>query len=140
MEEKSTKPSVTLGYVILYVENVAVSMEFYEKAFGLKRRFLLEDGAKFYGELDTGAARLAFASLTIVEEQIEGGVITTTPEKAPLSFEVVLVTNDVQGLYDSALKAGAVAMTEPAQKPWGQTVAYVRDIDGHIVELCTALP
>jgi lactoylglutathione lyase len=27
----------------------------------------------------------------------------------------------------------------PTKKPWGQTVAYVRDLDGHLVELCTPM-
>ena len=38
-----------------------------------------------------------------------------------------------------AVKAGATAVSEPAAKPWGQTVAYLRDKDGHLVELCTPL-
>jgi hypothetical protein len=30
-------------------------------------------------------------------------------------------------------------VVEPVSKPWGQTVAYVRDLDGFLVELCTAM-
>jgi len=48
-----------LGYTILYVPDVAASLAFFERAFGLKRRFLHETGT--YGELDTGATTLAFA-------------------------------------------------------------------------------
>jgi len=51
-----------------------------------------------------------------------------------------LVTSDVPALYARAVKAGATAVSEPATKPWGQTVAYLRDKDGHLVELCTPLP
>jgi uncharacterized glyoxalase superfamily protein PhnB len=51
-----------------------------------------------------------------------------------------LVTPDVNGLYDRALKAGAASVTAPEVKPWGQTVAYVRDSNGFLVELCTPLP
>jgi len=47
---------------------------------------------------------------------------------------------DVASLYDRAVKAGAAAVARPATKPWGQTLAYVRDMDGFLVELCTPLP
>jgi hypothetical protein len=35
--------------------------------------------------------------------------------------------------------AGALPAAEPVRKPWGQTVAYVRDLDGFLVELCTPM-
>jgi uncharacterized glyoxalase superfamily protein PhnB len=54
--------------------------------------------------------------------------------------EVALVTSDVPALYARAVKAGATAVSEPATKPWGQTVAFVRDNVGHTVELCSPLP
>jgi uncharacterized glyoxalase superfamily protein PhnB len=37
-------------------------------------------------------------------------------------------------------QAGATAVSEPAVKPWGQTVAHLRDKDGHLVALGTPLP
>ena len=40
--------------------------------------------------------------------------------------------------YARAVEAGAAPLAEPAVKPWGQTVAYVRDPDGVLVELGTA--
>jgi uncharacterized glyoxalase superfamily protein PhnB len=57
--------------------------------------------------------------------------------KAPAGFEVALTTADVQAAYDQALAAGAVALAPPVAKPWGQIVAFVRDKDGIIVELCS---
>ena len=133
-------PSVSLGYVILFVKDVARSVEFYEKAFGLTRRFFNDDNGKAYAELDTGAARLAFCSLALVKSQLNRDVVLASPDGPPLGFEVALVTADVPVLYARAVKAGAVAVSEPATKPWGQTVAYVRDCDGHIVEICTPMP
>ena len=48
-----------LGYVIVYTPNVPAALSFYERAFGLTRRFLHESND--YGELDTGATVLGFA-------------------------------------------------------------------------------
>jgi lactoylglutathione lyase len=132
-----SNPSVTLGYVILFVEDVAASLDFYEKAFGLSRRFLNEDAGKAYGELDTGAACLAFANHQMAKAQLQQEVVVASPNKPPLGVEVALVTADVPALYSRAVSAGATSVSEPTTKPWGQTVAYVRDIDGHLIELCT---
>ena len=129
-----------LGYVILYVRDVSASLAFYEKAFGLARRFFHDDDGKAYGELETGAARLAFASLPLVEAHLQGGVSVATPDQPPLGFEIALVTTDVAGLYERAVQAGAASVSLPEQKPWGQIVAYVRDEDGFLVELCSPLP
>jgi lactoylglutathione lyase len=132
-------PAVTLGYVILFVKNVPKSLEFYEQAFGLARRFFTDDNGKAYAELETGAARLAFCSLELAKSQLNRDVAPAAPDKLP-DFEIALVTTDVAALYARAVKAGAVAVSEPATKPWGQTVAYVRDGDGHLIELCTPMP
>src|SRR3954466_15154116 len=130
----------TLGYVILYVRDVAASLAFYEKAFGLARRFFHDDDGKAYGELETGAARLAFASLPLVEAHLKHGVSLAAADQPPLGFEVALVTADVDTLYARAVKSGAASVSAPEVKPWGQTVAYVRDDNGFLVELCSPMP
>ena len=131
--------SPSLGYTILYVEDVAASLSFYEEAFGLARRFFHDDGGKAYGELETGATRLAFASLALATEHLGQSPVMPNPAGAPLAFEIALVTDDVDALYKRATAAGAAAVSAPAVKPWGQTVAYVRDRAGYLVELCTAM-
>ncbi|XXF75349.1 VOC family protein [Myxococcaceae bacterium GXIMD 01537] len=125
-----------LGYVILYVPDVPASVAFYEKAFGLQRRFLHESGT--YAEMETGTTALAFASEALAKDN---GLTVRfhRPKEDAAAVEVALVTPDVQGAYARAVGAGAVAAQPPKQKPWGQTVAYVRDLDGVLVELCTPM-
>ncbi len=132
-------PSISLGYVILYVNDVAASLDFYERAFGLSRRFFHDDNGKAYGELETGAACLALASLPLAEEHLKQKVTAAAPNKPPLGVEVALVTADVGAVFDRAASAGATVVSKPETKPWGQTVAYLRDNAGHLVELCTPL-
>lgn len=50
-----------LGYMILYVKDVPVSVAFYEEAIGLKRRVLHEAG--LCAEMETGATTLSFAAI-----------------------------------------------------------------------------
>ncbi|WP_095159824.1 VOC family protein [Pseudomonas sp. Irchel 3E13] len=124
-----------LGYTIAYVADVPASLAFFENAFGLTRRFLHEGGD--YGELDTGATTLAFASLELGEANFEGGVLAASESQRPLGMEIGLVTDEVAAAHARALAAGAVELKTPQTKPWGQTVSWVRCPAGILVELCT---
>lgn len=127
-----------LGYVILYVKDVAASVAFYEEAFGLNRRFIHDAG--LYAEMETGATRLAFAANGLAKSNLPCEFRENEPAGPPAGFEVALTTDNVPAAYDQALTAGAVALAPPVTKPWGQVVAFVRDKDGIIVELCSPAP
>ena len=123
------------GYTIVYVEDVAAAIAFYERAFGLTRRFIAEDGT--YGELETGATTLSFAQHALPSGFIPDGYRRNDPTQPPAGIEIGFVTDDVAAAWDAALAAGATALVPPQTKPWGQTVAYVRDPEGMLVEICT---
>lgn len=125
-----------LGYVILYIADVGQTLSFYEKAFGLTRKFLHESG--MYGELETGSTTLSFAAEGMAE--MNGfDVRPNKPAELPAGAELAFVTEDVNAAYTKALATGAIDCKAPTQKPWGQTVAYVRDINGFLVEICTPI-
>jgi lactoylglutathione lyase len=121
------------GYTILYVADVAASLEFYERAFDQRRAMLHESGQ--YGELDTGETTLAFASHELAAANLPQAFRPPIAEETP--FEVCFVTDDVAAAHKRALDAGAIPVSEPQRKPWGQEVAYVRDPDGTLIELAT---
>ncbi|MCU1463062.1 MAG: Glyoxalase/bleomycin resistance protein/dioxygenase [Acidimicrobiales bacterium] len=50
-------------------------------------------------------------------------------------FEIGFKVDDVDAAYAELLAAGATPAVAPADRPWGQRTAYVRDPDGHLVEL-----
>ena len=62
-----------------------------------------------------------------------------TGRDAAAGFELCLVTPDPDAAYAKATAAGAAAVKPAEAKPWGQRVAYVRDLNGCIVELCTPM-
>ncbi len=124
-----------LGYVVAYVADVEATIEWWERAFGLSRRLIAEDGS--YGELDTGATTLSFASHQMARDNLPGGFAAHDPSGPPAATEIALVDDDVPAAHARALEAGARDLAGPKQKPWGQTVAYVRDPNGILVELCT---
>ena len=82
-----------LGWVIVYVPDVEAAIGFYEKAFGLERRFVAPDAS--FGELNTGETRLAFASEQQAESNFEGGF--QRPSAQPFNIELALVFDDPDG-------------------------------------------
>ncbi len=128
---------VNFAYTILYVEDVAKSIAFYETAFGLSRRFIHEGGD--YGELETGGTALAFAANELGASNFPNGFIRNDRANPPAGIEIGFTTDDVAVTFAQAVAAGAIALMAPTVKPWGQTVAYVRDPDGVLVEICTPM-
>ncbi len=123
------------GYTILYVKDVPKAVAFYEDAFGLSRRFVHEEG--MYAEMDSGGTTLSFAANGLAKSNLPCGFRENSPSTPPAGFEIAFITDDVQAAYDRALTAGATPLAPPVAKPWGQIVAFVRDKDGIVVELCT---
>jgi catechol 2,3-dioxygenase-like lactoylglutathione lyase family enzyme len=122
------------GYTIVYVPDVHASVEFFEKAFGMKRRFIHESG---YGEMETGATALAFATHDLGASNLPSGYVKASNSQEPLGMEIALVTDDVRSAHAKAVAEGAVSIKEPLSKPWGQIVSYVRCPDGTLVEICS---
>ena len=130
---------MNFAYTLVYVSDVAASLAFFERAFGLKTRFLHESGA--YGEVDTGASgtTLAFVDHTTARESVQHDYVAADASPQPLGMEIGFTVADVPAAYGRAVAAGARPLAAPVTKPWGQTVAYVRCPDGTLVELCTAM-
>jgi catechol 2,3-dioxygenase-like lactoylglutathione lyase family enzyme len=129
--------TVRFAYTIIYVPDVVATLDFYEQALGLQRRFVSDDGS--YGELDTGVVTLSFASESLADHNLPDGYQPLRPTDKPAAFEVAFSTDDVAAMVDRAVAAGAALVTPPAQKPWGQTVAHVRDLNGVLIEICTPM-
>lgn len=125
-----------LGYTLLYVDDVEKTMSFYSEAFGLEVSFLHE--SKQYGELKTGETKLGFVHHDTAGSHGFEYERLSLKNRAP-GFEIGLITENVEKAFERALKAGAVAVSQPSMKPWGQVVSYVRDCNGLLVEICSAM-
>lgn len=121
-----------LKYVILYVPSVAEAVDFHERAFGLKPRMTHPSGD--YAEMETGDTVLAFSATTLMASL---GKTVGAPDPARPVFELAFETDDVPTAVDRAVAAGAALVTAPVDQPWGQTLAYVTDLNGYLVEICT---
>lgn len=117
----------------VFVKDVPQAIAFYEQAFGLKRRFLHESGQ--FAELETGGTALHFAASAAVKANLPQGFQSNSLTDLPAGIELCFETDDVAAAFAIAVVAGATPYAEPQVRPWGQTVAYVRDLDGVLVEI-----
>ena len=128
--------TISLGYTIFYVDDVAATVDFFTAAFDLPKRFVTPDND--YGEVDTGQTVLGFASTDLASSNLEsaGGFAPIDP-KRPAAMSITLVTDDVGGVLHRAIEAGAQPYVDPIDKPWGQTVAYALGPSNILVEIAT---
>ena len=82
-----------------------------------------------YAQFDTGTCRLALYERAQMDDLVGPG------ERFEIGFKVA----DVDIAYERLVGAGAAPAVEPGTRPWGQRTAYVRDPDGHLVELAQDL-
>ena len=123
------------GAAVVYVDDLEMVVEFYSEAFDLHPRFYDRDAG--FAEIGPDGY-LAIAAHRAGELMMPGAY---TRDDGPVSgVEVAFYTESVAEAYERALRAGATALTSPRLMPWGQTVAYVRSIEGTIVGFVTPLP
>jgi uncharacterized protein len=113
-------------YVILAVDDLDRALGFWTGTLGLK----LGHRSGPYAQLDTGATRLALYDAAAMRETVGGG-----DDRFEIGFKVA----DVDAAYEQLTTAGAAPAVPPTDRPWGQRTAYVRDPDGHLVELAQDL-
>ncbi len=135
MQPILTQPS--FGYAIVYVPSVPATIAFYENAFGFEDSFIHE--GKDYGELKTGATKLAFTAHELAATAVPFPYRSVSMNDDALGVEFTLTTTDVDALFERAIGAGATALSSPHDMPWGQRVAYVKDLNGFAIGLATPM-
>jgi lactoylglutathione lyase len=110
--------------VIAFVEDVARSLDFYERVVGAELDHFDEDGS--YGELKAG---IGFAAHHHVERHLDLSFHRNEAGELPGGFELEFAVDDVDAVFTRAIDAGAEVVWEPREKPWGRS-ALLRDLDG----------
>lgn len=128
---------VKFAYTILYVSDVTKSVEFYEESFGFQRKFVTPEND--YAEIMAGETTISFASKNLANSNLKNGFLESDLTQKPFGIELGFTTENVEEILEKSISAGATLLEKPNQKPWGQTVAYIRDIDGFLIEICTPM-
>ncbi len=124
---------IKFSHTIFYVKDVSKTIHFYGAAFGIKPKFIHESNA--YAELMTEGVALAFVSEDLAMTNLPEGYERNSIGRLPQACEIAFTTDDPEKWYRKALEAGAIELTPPQLKPWGQVVAYVRDPNGILIEI-----
>jgi PhnB protein len=111
----------------LCVNQGANALEFYPKAFGaeITSKYLDKDGRVGHAEMTVAGAMISFS-----DEYPELGVFS--PAKfggSPVGIQLVVA--DIDGFVKRAAEAGAIVERAPADQPYGDRSAYLRDPFGH---------
>lgn len=122
-----------MKYTILYVNDVEASIQFYHHILGFPIKLRVES----YVEFDTGEVTLSINSRQDVKETL--GLPVPEAVSSSQTFEIGFVVDDVNETIAALKEKGVPVIKEPAKKPWGQTVSYVSDPDGHFIEICDAV-
>ena len=117
---------------IVYVEDAEASLKLFEQAFGFKATYY----GNGYGEVETGGdSKISFANYGVGQSHLPEGYVVGASDR--VGFELSLVSETVEEDFKRAVAAGAEALKEPEQTPWGQVSSYLRLPDGIIVDLAS---
>jgi lactoylglutathione lyase len=86
-----------------------------------------------FAQLATGATRLALFERHAMQSTLGFAIRPPAPD-AP-AFELGFKVTDVDSAFRELVLRKVAAVTEPTDRAWGQRTAYVRDPDGHLIEL-----
>ena len=83
----------------------------------------------------------AYVGLDLGESHLGIGLDRNVPEPdAPKSMSLWIYTDDCDAAVEALRQGGVTITAEPADQPWGERMARVRDFDGNEVIIATAAP
>lgn len=117
---------INIFAICLLVEDSSISREFYEQKLGL-----------IVNSTDTGFVdyKLGETPLALFEKKHATAMFEKQYMKPAGGAVIALQVDDVAKTCEELAEKGIVVFEGPKTTSWGQTVAYLHDPDGHIIEL-----
>jgi catechol 2,3-dioxygenase-like lactoylglutathione lyase family enzyme len=116
-------------YVILIVQDLDRALSFYTRVLGLRLGHRSGD----YAQLDTGTTRLALYTRSAMGKTL--GMSLEAPASNAPGFEIGFKVDDVDAAFAELVERGGMPVVAPTDRFWGQRTAYIRDPEGHLIEL-----
>jgi catechol 2,3-dioxygenase-like lactoylglutathione lyase family enzyme len=120
-------------YVIVIVGDLDRALDFYTRVLGLTLGHRSGD----YAQFQTGTTRVGLYTRAAMEKILHIPLQPPSPQ-AP-GFEIGFKVADVDAAFAELVARGAAPAAPPTDRFWGQRTAYVRDPDGHLIELAQDL-
>ena len=117
-----------LSQYCINVTDIEKSIEFWDGVIGipLQSRTEIPNAKEAILQSPHGGSRLQLAQHDDQDGPIDMGTAM---------WKLYVNTDDVQGLYDTAIAAGCESVMEPTHLDrWPVTMAYLKDFDGYLVE------
>jgi PhnB protein len=108
----------------LVVKGAGKLIDFLKVAFGAEEVF----------RMPTPSGEISHAEIRIGDSIV---MLNDTFGQPPTASSLFLYVNDADAVYKSALKAGAVSVTEPTDMFWGDRLAQVQDQFGNQWSIAT---
>ena len=117
----------------LTVNDGAKAIEFYKRAFGAQERSRMEGppGKIGHAELKIGD------SIIMLSDEMPGGGNRAPQSLGGTAVNIFLYVNDVDSVFDQAVKAGAKPDMPPSDMFWGDRFGKLTDPFGHSWSVAT---
>lgn len=118
-----------ISAITLFVEDLALTKEFYRKAFGLPLVFEDDASAVFnFGNTLINLLKTT-AALGLIEPA------TVAPREAGSRLQLTITVDDVDAMCEELTSRGVTLLNGPMDRPWGVRTASFSDPGGHIWEI-----
>ena len=120
-----------INAIVLFVKDLPLCQEFYEKKLGLNVKNTDEGFVAF--ELE-GNQELALMSLNEASKMIDDRHISPSEEGVHRAL-LAMYVEDTDLFYKKLVEEGVEFIKEPSTQPWGQRTAYFKDPEDNIWEI-----
>ena len=130
--KETRKMAVRFSMIGVFVNDLQKTIEFYRDVFGIEVKEV--DGP--YAEFRHEGVRFAVFERAELPKYL--GQVPTYPSGLNGTFELAIdlpCFADVDSEFQRVIKAGARAIMEPRDMPWGQRSCFVADPDSNIIEI-----
>jgi lactoylglutathione lyase len=119
------------SFPVVYVRDVARSLEFYARRLGFEEQYRFPPDADPPGYV---SLRSDSSELGLVHESSPLELIGTGIGDGP-RYELFVYVDDVDAVAETLTAAGAELLRAPGDMPWGERIGIVADPDGNPVTL-----
>ena len=117
-------------HVEFFVRDLERSRDFYCRILGFRIARQKEDG---FTELSRGAVTLALNDVAILTP--DHPARPGPAERIGKGVEIVMIVDELQGIYDQVLASGWPVSTPLTRQPWGMTDFRLIDPDGIYIRI-----
>jgi lactoylglutathione lyase len=122
-----------LNFIVLIVRDVRASATFYRDALGATVKSEVAD--KNYIELSLGSISLALITTDTLRDVTPSIPLCHPNPTSNHSTFISFICDDLSTKLKQVITCRGTVQQEPRPVPWGGTLAFVQDPDGHLIEL-----